>query len=265
MVEGNARMPGDQLCRAILVLCVALVTTAALPKTEAHGLSATDSDAINSLLGDGVLGGAVQASPIDDPTRLIPLTPATWTFQVTSGANQGTTEVDTLQPNTQAGADSPWRYAAGRMTIYNLRKVGDGSIVSPSEQDLSQGVLTRYDPPRPVLLPGMQPGGQQTITEQVRVFDLSDPSTVTHIGSLTLTVTYLGRYQVTVPAGTYSAALIKWQYNGQVGPATVSDVEYRFFADGVGPVAVIDKQSVSAFLIYSSNTKYGKVLSARSG
>ena len=87
---------------------------------------------------------------------------------------------------------------------------------------------------------------------------------MTHTGSLALTVSYLGRYQVTVPAGTYPAALIKWQYNGQVGPATVSDVEYRFFADGVGPVAVIDKQSVSAFLVYNNNTKFGKVLSAKS-
>jgi hypothetical protein len=99
---------------------------------------------------------------------------------------------------------------------------------------------------------------------QVNVYDISDPSTVTHTGSLTLTVTYLGRYQVTVPAGTYPAALVKWQYNGQVGPATVSDVEYRFFADGVGPIAAIDKQSVSAFLVYNNSTKFGKVLSSKS-
>ena len=99
---------------------------------------------------------------------------------------------------------------------------------------------------------------------QVNVYDISDPSTVTHTGSLTLIVTYLGRYQVTVPAGTYPAALIKWQYNGQVGPATVSDVEYRFFADGVGPIASIDKQNVSAFLVYNNTTKFGKVLTAKS-
>ena len=69
---------------------------------------------------------------------------------------------------------------------------------------------------------------------------------------------------MTVPAGTYSAALIEWQYNGQVGPATVNDVEYRFFADNIGPVAVIDKQSVSAFLLYNNNSKFGKVLTGSS-
>jgi hypothetical protein len=255
-------MPRDQLCRAILVLCIiALLSAAGMPRADAQGLSDRDTDAINNLLGSGVLGAAVPASPIADPTSLIPLTPATWIFQVTSGANQGTTETDVLQANTQPGADSQWQYTAGQIAIYDLRKAEDGGIVSASEQDLSQGVLTRYDPPRPVLVPGMQPGAQQALTEEVRVFNLSDPSSVTHTGSLTLTVTYLGRYQVTVPAGTYSAALIKWQYDGQVGPATVQETEYRFFADGVGPVAVIDKQNVSAFLIYNSNTKYGKVLS----
>ena len=139
----------------------------------------------------------------------------------------------------------------------------DGSIVSPSEQDLTQGVLTQYAPARLVLAPGMQPGVPQTTTLQVNVYNIGDLSSVTHTGTLTLTVTYLGRYQVTVPAGTYPAALVKWQYNGQVGPATVSDVEYRFFADGVGPVAAIDKQDVSAFLVYNNSTKFGKVLTAK--
>lgn len=111
-----------------------------------------------------------------------------------------------------------------------------------------------------MLVPGMQPGAQQTAALQVSVSNLSTPGTITHTGSLTLTLTYLGRYQVTVPAGTYAADLIKWQYNGQVGPANVSDVEYRFFAPGTGPVAAIDRQSVSAFLVYNNDTQFGKVL-----
>jgi hypothetical protein len=66
-----------------------------------------------------------------------------------------------------------------------------------------------------------------------------------------------------VPAGTYTAALVKMSYNGTVGPASVQDTEYRFFAIGVGPVAVIDKQNISAFLVYSNNVKYGKVLTTK--
>ena len=247
-----------------LVLGLVLIAVAGIPRAGAQGLSGDETAAINNLLGAGVLGTALPADPIANPASLIPLSPATWTFQFASGPNQGSTETDVLQTNPQPGADAQWQYTAGQSTIYALGTAADGSIVSPSEQDLTQGVLTQYTPSRPVLLPGMQPGAPQTTTLQVNVYNISDPSTVTHTGSLTLTVTYLGRYQVTVPAGTYPAALIKWQYNGQVGPATVSDVEYRFFADGVGPVAAIDKQSVSAFLVYNKDTKFGKVLSAKS-
>jgi hypothetical protein len=262
MIERIAGMPCYRLWLPTLVVCNALIAAAGLPRAGAQELSNGDVAAINTLLGSDVLGVALPASPIADPTTLIPLHQGSWVFQVSSGPNQGTTEIDTLQPNTQPGADSRWQYSAGQGAIYDLGQANDGSIVSPSGQDLSRGVLTRYDPPRPVLLAGMRPGVPQTSTEQVNVFDLSDPDTVTHTGSLTLTITYVGRYQVTVPAGTYAAALIKWQYNGEVGPASIADTEYRFFADGIGPIAVIDKQSMSAFFIYSKNTKYGKVLAA---
>jgi hypothetical protein len=250
--------------RSSLWLGLALTAIAGIPDVGAQGLSGDETTAIDNLLGAGVLGAALPANPIANPANLIPLSPATWTFQFTSGPNQGSTETDILQANPQPGPDSQWQYTAGQSTIYALGTAADGSIVSPSEQDLTQGVLTRYSPSRPVLLPGMQSGTSQSVPLQVNVYDISDPSTVTHTGSLTLTVTYVGWYQVTVPAGTYPAALIKWRYDGQVGPATVSDVEYRFFADGIGPVAAIDKQNVSAFLVYNNSTKFGKVLTSKS-
>ena len=256
-------MTAHPLGRLTIAVALVLIGLSAVSPAAAQSLSADETAAINNLLGPGVLGAAVAANPIANPTNLIPLTPATWTFQITGGPNQGTAETHVLQASPQPGPASQWQYTAGQSTIYALGTAADGSIVSASEQDLSQGVQTQYSPPRPVLTPGMQPGVPQTATIQVSVYNSSDPSTVTHTGSLNLTLTYLGRYQVTVPAGTYPAALIKWQFNGQVGPATVNDVEYRFFADGVGPVAAIDRQSVAAFLVYNSDTKYGKVLAGQ--
>ena len=256
-------MANRSLRRSSLCLGFALVVAAVVPDAGAQTLSAADSAAINNLLGAGVMGAAVPAGAGTTPTSLMPLSPATLQFQFSAGPSQGATESDVLQANSQPGAAAPWQYTAGTTTIYALGTAPDGSIVSPSEQDLTQGVLTQYAPARLVLAPGMQPGVPQTTTLQVNVYNIGDLSTVTHTGSLTLTVTYLGRYLVTVPAGTYPAALVKWQYNGQVGPATVSDVEYRFFADGVGPVAAIDKQDVSAFLVYNNSTKFGKVLTAK--
>ena len=79
---------------------------------------------------------------------------------------------------------------------------------------------------------------------------------------LLLTVLYLPsvRSEVTVPAGTFQAALFKWDYKGKVGPARVEDVQYRFFTEDVGTLAMIEKTDVTALLVYREHTKIGKVL-----
>ena len=81
------------------------------------------------------------------------------------------------------------------------------------------GVLTWYDPPQPLIIPGMRPGEQKTLSIAVKVSNLDDPVAVAQSGLLSVSYTYVGRYRVTVPAGTYPAALIKWQYHGEVGLA----------------------------------------------
>ena len=50
-------------------------------------------------------------------------------------------------------------------------------------------------------------------------------------------------------------------FNGQIGPATVEDIQARFVAPNIGMVAAAEKRDVAAFLIYNDNTKVGKVLS----
>ena len=92
------------------------------------------------------------------------------------------------------------------------------------------------------------------------MFNLSDLKEVTHSGSLDVTYTYVGTYRVTVPNGTYDAALIRWDYTGEVGPATIKDSQYRFLANGAGEVAMTQIRSISALLIYSDHTKRGKFL-----
>jgi hypothetical protein len=250
----------DRRRRFTLVLSAFLTVLLGLRCASAQDLSNADTDLINKLLGDGVLGEAVKAGPIADPKTLLPLTPSARKFQFASGPNQGQSETNIMKANTQPGAPTPWQYAAGKTTIYNIGTSSDGSIISPSEQDLSEGVVTKYDPPRPMLVKGMRPGDIQSTKLNVNVFNIGDPGTVAHSGSLTLTVSHLGHYKVKVPAGTYVATLIKWDYNGEVGPASVSDFEYGFFADGIGPVASVEKENVSAFLVYNKHTKDGKVL-----
>jgi hypothetical protein len=65
---------------------------------------------------------------------------------------------------------------------------------------------------------------------------------------------------VTVPAGSYDAALVRWDYSGKIGPATIKDSQYRFVAPGAGMVAMIQIRSITAMLIYNDHTKRGKLL-----
>jgi hypothetical protein len=139
-------------------------------------------------------------------------------------------------------------------------KTKDGDVEIVSTQDLQQGVISRYSPREPILLSNMNPGDTKHMRTAVKVYDLSHPDYLTHKGFMDITYSYVGAYEVKVPAGTFKASLFKWQYEGKVGPAKVQDIQYRFFAEDVGTVAMIERTDVTAFLFYQKHTKIGKVL-----
>jgi hypothetical protein len=121
-------------------------------------------------------------------------------------------------------------------------------------------VLSRFTPGDPLILPGLQAGQSAKSSVKVEVYDLGNLKKVSHSGSLDVTYTYLGTYRVTVPAGSYDAALVKWSYSGKIGPANIKDSQYRFLAPGAGMVAMIQIRSISAMLVYNDHTKRGKLL-----
>ena len=248
--------------KTALVACV-MATTAygqALAADPAMELPAADRAVLDKLLGAGVVGAPVAGNPIADLSKVFPFSDATWTVRFVSGDNNGETRKESFTVSKRDKAGATGQYAEGpKDTLYLLRS-DDGSIGLVSEQDQNEGVITRYAPPEPMLVSGFKPGDSKKSTIAVKVYDLSDPSEVSHSGSLNVTYSYLGAYKVTVPAGTYDAALLKWDYEGEIGPASISDVQYRLVAKDVGPVASIDKLKVHAMLIYNKNTKSGKVL-----
>ena len=50
---------------------------------------------------------------------------------------------------------------------------------------------------------------------------------------------------------------------GKIGPAHTHAMSYNFFAPGVGLIAMILQQKITAFWIYNKNGAGGKVLVAR--
>jgi hypothetical protein len=156
-----------------------------------------------------------------------------------------------------------WRYVADPIGAIFLQPTADGGIVISGEQDLEEEVLSRFTPGQPLIIVGLKPGESRKVSVKVAVSDLDDPTDIDHTGSLDITYTYVGAYKVTVPAGSFDAALIRWVYKGSVGPADIEETLYRFIAPGAGMVAMIDNRHISAMLVYNDKTKLGKLLEAR--
>lgn len=202
----------------------------------------------------GVVGEAVPAFTIDPV--MASLAPGTRTYAVVSGTTKTKTEQHQIVASEKPGQ---WRYTVGDRTVF-LRETKGESLSIVSEQDNDKGILTRYSPAQPLLIAGMNAGDEKTMTLNVNVYDLDDPDDLEYKGTLDLTLTYVGAYKVTVPAGTFDAALLRWHYKGKIGPATIDDIQARFVAKDAGMVAAAEKLDVAAMLIYNDNTKVGKVL-----
>lgn len=221
-----------------------------------------DRQLIEQYLGEGVVGRPIGALPIDKPTQWIGLenTQREWVKRV-HGDNVGSTSELVITALDRPGRIA-WKLQRSTGTDFGQQD-GQGNLVEHSSQDLTQSVISRYTPPEPILRKGMEPGSSVQLTINVGVYDLSNPSQESHSGQLNLTYSYVGAYEITVPAGTYDAVLMKWDYDGKVGPASVKDTQYWFFVKGIGPAATIDKQDISAFLVYNVNTKNADVLVRR--
>jgi hypothetical protein len=221
-------------------------------------LPQADSAVLQQQLGNGVVGDAVAAAPLTAAD--IPLREGTWTFKVVSGNKQGQTEKDVLTQLQRDQSGASWKIETGTKDLAFIQLGSDQNVMILSEQDTDQGVITRFSPAEPILVVGMKPGDSQSVTIGVKVYDLSSPDEVSHSGSLDLEYSYVGAYKVTVPAGNYDAALLRWDYEGSVGPASVSDTQYRFVAKDIGIVASIEKKKISALLLYHDNSNTGRVL-----
>jgi hypothetical protein len=182
------------------------------------------------------------------------------TLRVVTSDRQTTAETHKIEPTADAAFAPGWHYIIAGVAELYFQKDPAGTISTVAEKDLDKAVLSRFTPGDPLIVPGLKPGQSIKSSHKVAVFDLSNLKKVAHSGSLDVTYTYVGTYRVTVPSGTYDAALIRWDYSGEVGPATIKDSQYRFLASGAGEVAMIQIRSISALLIYSDHTRRGKLL-----
>jgi len=243
-----------------LAMALALCLAAGVAAADPIPLPDKDRENIEKYLGKGVVGEPVEGNPIGDAGKFFTFEKGAWTYQFTSGDNKGKTQEQSFEKLKRDKDGTTGRYSIGKETVFYLLRDDEGDISITSQQDTDQGVISRFSPPEPIYAGHLAPGESQKSKIDVKVYDLSSPDELAHQGSLDLTLTYVGAYKVTVPAGNYDAALLRWAYKGKVGPANIEDTQYRFLVEGFGSAAMIVQKSISAMLFYHDNSKYGKVL-----
>jgi len=215
-----------------------------------------------TLLGPGVVGQALPSATIDDPSALFPLESKSAIYRVTSGSNAGKTQSLDLAKGKRPNGESAWRFELGPALAGFLRQTPEGHLTMPAVSDADHGVVVVTAPPEPFLLKGIKPGESRPFQQKVAVNYLDEPSKQDYAGELAGTYTYVGTYRVTVPAGSYDAALIQVKCSGKVGPAHTQDAAYYFFAPGQGVVAMVQQEDAEAYWIIHLDTSTGKVLAA---
>jgi len=219
-----------------------------------------DQQNITAHLGAGVVGAALPSRAISDPSAYFPLQDKAQQFQVVAGPHAGSVQTLGLWKTRRPGGRLAWRFQMTPTLAGFMRETTEGDIIMAAVTDSGEGVVVVTTPANPFLPKGMQPGESRAYTQQVSVNYLDDPSDQRYSGSINGTYTYVGTYQVTVPAGTFPAALFRVKCEGKVGPAHTQNTGYNFFAPGVGMVAMILEEDVTAFWLFNIDSTTGKVL-----
>ena len=251
---------------ALRLVSLAAALSVALWASTARGqglvipLPPSDQQALTKYLGPGVVGAALPSDPIADATTYFPLADKVFVFQVTSGSNSGAVQnLDLKQSQRPTGAPA-WRYQLTPSLAAFINSNAGGDLLMPAVSDSDKGVVVVTTPANPFVLKGMKPGESRSFSQTVVVNYLDDPTKKDWGGNLNAIYTYVGTYQVTVPAGGFKSILIRFAYTGKVGPADITYTAYYLFAPGIGLVATVNLEDVSAFWIIHIDTTTGRVL-----
>lgn len=250
----------------VLLALLAGLWSVTLPGRDARAqgvvlaLPAPDAAILAKKLGAGVVGAALPSTPLDDPSVYFPLAAKGRPYYVTNGDKIGQTVQLTVSRGTRPNGTLAWRFELSPTVAAFLRPTAGGDLLTTAIVDAGAGLVVVTTPANPFLLKGMQPGESRDLAQTVSVKYLDDPGDQKYAGTLSGTFTYLGTYQVTVPAGTFPAVLMRHHYTGSIGPADTQDTSYYLLAAGVGVVAMISQEDIEAFWIVHIDTSTGKVL-----
>ena len=258
-------MVTSRLLRTVLAIVAATSLFAPIASAEPGPvipMPAADAEAL-ALLGDGVVGKAIPAPPMDDLVAWYMGAPSggEWTYHVIKG-KQKAMRVESIKPAPDRAGQKAWTQTIGDEFVQDMQVHVDGTLGKYTETDVEMSYVTHFHPGI-FLAPGLAPGKTIEAKQKALVYKVGHPDKTAYTGSMDAKLTYVGAYEVNTPAGKFPSILIRAEFDIKVGPATVKDVQYSFFNKGVGKVAEIEALKVSALLIYHSNDKTAKVLAKK--
>jgi hypothetical protein len=261
--ESATGVNGEVMRRLLTVTLGILALAGGLARADdvVLPLPPADQQMITAKLGS-IVGKALPSKPIEDVSVYFPLQEKATNYQVTAGPNAGKTQTLGLAKTKRPGGKLAWRFQFSPSLAGFIHQTPQGDLIVPAVTDTGEGVVVITTPANPFVLKGMKPGETRSYSQQVSVIELDDPADQEYSGSLQGTYTYVGTYQVTVPAGSFEAVLLRLKCEGKVGPAHTHDTAYYFFAPGKGVVAMISQEDATAFWIIHIDTTSGKVLIA---
>ena len=252
--------------RAVLLALLALGAVCAGPVAAADAvlpLPPEDAEEIARNLGQGVVGKALPAPVLTDAAAYFPLVERSLVYRVTVGTNIGQAQTLKIAKGQRPGGSPAWRFQISPTLAAFLAQTDDGDLLMPAISDIDEGVVVVTTPPNAFVLKGMQPGDSRPFAQKVSVNYLDQPDKQDWGGSLSGTFTYVGAYEVTVPAGTFETVLLRTRCAGKIGPAHTEDTAYYFLARDVGVVAMVTQEDAEAFWVVNIDTTIGKTLVSR--
>jgi len=225
-------------------------------------LPAADAKALE-LLGDGVVGKAIPAPPLDDLMAWYMGVPGggEWTYHVIKGKKKEM-RVESIKPASDRVGQKAWTQKIGDEFIQDMQVHTDGTFGKYTETDVEMSYVTHFHPGI-FLAPGLAPGKSLEVKQKALVYKVGHPDKTSYTGTMDVKLTYVGAYEVNTPAGKFPSILVRAEFDIKIGPATVKDVQYSFYSKGVGKVAEVEALKVAALLIYHSNDKTSKVLAKK--
>jgi hypothetical protein len=250
----------------MMVVAAVIILFGLLEAASAQGISA-DAISENGLgneareaLGDGVVGSAQPAWPLSDPTTIAKWAPGEWRYRITAGPRRGQIERESLARVGAMTGGETWKRTVGQEYTLHLSQTPEGSLVLPSEVAHAHSAVVQFEPPLTYLIVGLAPWETRVFDGRMDVYSSSFPATKWYSGRIRTRTAHAGAYQVTTPAGTFRAVLVRTDYRIDIlGVVSVKDTLHTFYAEGVGKVAEAEHRHVTMGF-FKTDTKVGKVL-----